>query len=442
MMDNFTVELPKKKSSIIKVIGVGGGGSNAVNHMYEEGVAGVDFFICNTDSQDLEMSPVPNKIQIGNNLTEGLGAGSDPEMGKKSAMESINRIQEVLRTNTKMVFITAGMGGGTGTGAAPVIAKVAKDMGILSVGIVTLPFEFEGPGRINQAKEGIENIRPYVDALLIISNDRIFEMYGELRYREAYAKADNILCTAAKGIAEIITVPGLMNVDFKDVRSAMLDSGKAIMGSGTASGEDRALRAAKEALESPLLNDTRISGAKNILVNITYGTEEPYMREIHEVNDYFQVEAGQNAVLKCGVCHDESMGDELTITIIATGFESMQSGNNFQKVESIEIDLNEEPEAEEEVVAEVKEEESPSMKRPNTEIEFERRQNILHTTDKLENLDPNDLDTPAYLRNNVELEDTVTSDGRVDRIQLTEELPDEDISPLSDDNSYLYNNVD
>ena len=441
-MDNFTVELPKKTSAIIKVIGVGGGGSNAVNHMYNEGVAGVDFFVCNTDSQDLEMSPVPNKIQIGNNLTEGLGAGSDPEMGKKSAMESLTRIQEVLRTNTKMVFITAGMGGGTGTGAAPVIAKAAKDMGILSVGIVTLPFDFEGPGRINQAKEGIENIRPYVDALLIISNDRIFEMYGELRYTEAYAKADNILCTAAKGIAEIITVPGLMNVDFKDVRSAMLDSGKAIMGSGSAAGEDRALRAAKEALESPLLNDTRIAGAKNILVNITYGNEEPYMREINEINAYFQSEAGQNAVLKCGVCHDEDMGDELTITIIATGFELSELNTEFSVPTSIEIDLDPKKEEEkEEEIPSAKEEEN-QLKRPDPEIDFQRRQNILHSVDNLENLDPDDLDVPAYLRNNVDLEDPTYSDGRVEKIQLTEEIQEDETPPLSDDNSYLYNNVD
>ena len=437
-MENFTVELPKKTSAIIKVIGVGGGGSNAVNHMYNEGVAGVDFFVCNTDSQDLEMSPVPNKIQIGNNLTEGLGAGSDPEMGKKSAMESITRIQEVLRNNTKMVFITAGMGGGTGTGAAPVIAKVAKDMGILSVGIVTLPFEFEGPGRINQAKEGIENIRPYVDALLIISNDRIFEMYGELRYTEAYAKADNILCTAAKGIAEIITVPGLMNVDFKDVRSAMLDSGKAIMGSGTAAGEDRAVRAAKEALESPLLNDTRIEGAKNILVNITYGNEEPYMREINEINAYFQEEAGQNAVLKCGVCHDETMGDELTITIIATGFEQTEINSMFSAPRSIEIDLEDKVEVIEEVIETPQE----NLKRPDAEIDFQRRQNILHSVDNLDNLDPDDLDVPAYLRNNIDIENTEDSNGRVERIQLTEEIQDEEPPPLSDDNSYLYNNVD
>jgi cell division protein FtsZ len=398
-------------------------------------VAGVDFFVCNTDSQDLEMSPVPNKIQIGNNLTEGLGAGSDPEMGKKSAMESITRIQEVLRNNTKMVFITAGMGGGTGTGAAPVIAKVAKDMGILSVGIVTLPFEFEGPGRINQAKEGIENIRPYVDALLIISNDRIFEMYGELRYTEAYAKADNILCTAAKGIAEIITVPGLMNVDFKDVRSAMLDSGKAIMGSGTAAGEDRAVRAAKEALESPLLNDTRIEGAKNILVNITYGNEEPYMREINEINAYFQEEAGQNAVLKCGVCHDETMGDELTITIIATGFEQTEI-DLFPTPKGIEIDL------EDEVIGEVVEAPQENLRRPDAEIDFQRRQNILHSVDNLANLDPDDLDVPAYLRNNIDIENTEDGNGRVERIQLTEEIQDEEPPPLSDDNSYLYNNVD
>lgn len=438
-MENFTVELPKKRSSIIKVIGVGGGGSNAVNYMYTQGVAGVDFFVCNTDSQDLEMSPIPNKIQIGNNLTEGLGAGSDPEMGKKSAMESINRITEVLRTNTKMVFVTAGMGGGTGTGAAPVIAKAAKDMGILSVGIVTLPFEFEGPGRINQAKEGIEELRPHVDALLIISNDRITEMYGDLRYREAYSKADNILCTAAKGIAEIITVPGIMNVDFKDVRSAMVDSGKAIMGTGISKGEERAMEAAKKALESPLLNDTRISGAQNILVNISYGSEEPYMREINEVNKYFQEESGQNAVLKCGVCHDETLEDEICVTIIATGFEE---GFKVRDNEygSIEVDFEEEYPPIEDIMVDNEKEET-EVKRPDLDnAEFERRQQLLLDYDTA---DSDDLEVPAYLRNGVRLEENISSDGRVERIDLVDQDEDEEEPPtLRDGNSFLYDNVD
>jgi cell division protein FtsZ len=441
-MENFTVELPKKRSSIIKVIGVGGGGSNAVNHMYSQGVAGVDFFVCNTDSQDLDMSPVPNKIQIGNNLTEGLGAGSDPEMGKKSAMESINRITEVLRTNTKMVFVTAGMGGGTGTGAAPIIAKAAKDMGILSVGIVTIPFEFEGPGRINQARAGIEELRPHVDALLTISNDRITEMYGDLRYREAYAKADDILCTAAKGIAEIITVPGIMNVDFKDVRSAMVDSGKAIMGTGISKGEERAMEAAKKALESPLLNDTRISGAQNILVNISYGTEEPYMREINEVNKYFQAEAGQNAVLKCGVCHDESLEDEICVTIIATGFEEGFKVNETE-FGSIEVDFEEEFPPIEDIMVQEEPEAEEELKKPDlSNAEFERRQQLLLNIDS-DKVDSDDLDVPAYLRNGVQLEDSVSSDGRIERIELVDDKEEDEEPPqLRDGNSFLYDNVD
>ena len=273
------VFLPIDKSSIIKVIGVGGGGGNAVNHMYSEGIQGVDFFICNTDAQALEKSPIINKVQIGSSLTEGRGAGSNPEIGRKAAEESIQDIMESLGVNTQMVFVTAGMGGGTGTGAAPVIAKAARDRGILTVGIVTTPFMFEGNKRCTAAFHGIEEIRDSVDSLLVVSNDRIKEIYGNLPISKAFGYADNILATAAKGIAEIITIAGSINVDFEDVKTAMTDSGVSIMGMGTSEGDDRAMRALSQALNSPLLDDNKIQGASDLLVNISYGVEEATMDE-------------------------------------------------------------------------------------------------------------------------------------------------------------------
>jgi len=265
---SFTVELPKDKSSIIKVVGVGGGGGNAVNHMYREGINGVDFFICNTDAQALENSPIPNRIQIGNELTEGRGAGSNPEVGRKAAEENIKDIINSFGVNTQMVFITAGMGGGTGTGAAPVIAKAARDMGILTVGIITTPFTFEGGRRCDAAFHGIEEMRESVDSLLVISNDRIKEIYGNLPISKAFGHADNVLTTAAKGIAEIITIAGSINVDFEDVKTAMSNSGVSIMGMGLSEGEDRAMRSVNQALNSPLLDDNKIQGASDLLVNI------------------------------------------------------------------------------------------------------------------------------------------------------------------------------
>lgn len=317
---SFTVELPKDRSSIIKVIGVGGGGGNAVNHMYREGITGVDFFICNTDAQALETSPIPNKIQIGNELTEGRGAGSNPEVGRKAAEENIKDIIESLGVNTQMVFVTAGMGGGTGTGAAPVIAKAAKDMGILTVGIVTTPFSFEGNRRCDAAFHGIEEIRESVDSLLVISNDRIKDIYGNLPISKAFGHADNVLATAAKGIAEIITIAGSINVDFEDVKTAMRDSGVAIMGMGESEGEDRAMRAVHQALNSPLLDDNKIQGASDLLVNISYGDEEATMDEYAAINEFLQNEAGRDATLKCGLCYDVNMGKALSVTVIATGY--------------------------------------------------------------------------------------------------------------------------
>ena len=312
-------DLPKNQSSIIKVIGIGGGGSNAVNHMFEQGIQGVDFIICNTDNQALESSPIPTKIQLG---TKGLGAGSIPDVGRESAQENIEDIRQLLEKNTKMLFITAGMGGGTGTGAAPVIAQVAKEMGILTVGIVTLPFSFEGRKRKLQADAGIQELRQQVDSLLIICNDKLREVHGDLKLSEAFQKADSILSVAAKGIAEIITVTGYINVDFEDVRTVMQNSGTAIMGSATAEGENRAIKAVEEALSSPLLNDNQINGSNNILLYLSSGAEELTMDEVTEITDYIQDSAGQNAEIIWGNGIDESLGNNISITLVATGFDN------------------------------------------------------------------------------------------------------------------------
>ncbi|MFM7021986.1 MAG: cell division protein FtsZ [Flavobacteriales bacterium] len=314
--------LPKDQSSIIKVIGVGGGGSNAVNHMYRQGITGVDFLICNTDQQALDISPVPHKIQLGTSLTDGRGAGSIPNVGQNAALENIEEIRQILSKNTRMVFITAGMGGGTGTGAAPVIAQIAKEMGILTVGIVTYPFLFEGRKRAKQAEEGITELRRNVDTLLVVCNDKLREIYGNLSLSEAFGKADDILTTAAKGIAEIITVTGYINVDFEDVRTVMRDSGAAIMGSAKASGENRAMIAVQNALASPLLNDNNIKGANYILLNITSGSMDVTMDEIAEITDYIQDEAGSTAEIIWGTGTDESLGENVSVTLIATGFKT------------------------------------------------------------------------------------------------------------------------
>jgi cell division protein FtsZ len=308
--------------SIIKVIGVGGGGSNAVNHMFLQGIVGVDFIVCNTDRQALDISPVPHKIQLGPNLTEGRGAGMIPEMGMNAAIENIEEIREILSKNTKMVFVTAGMGGGTGTGAAPVIAQVAKDLGILTVGIVTVPFNFEGRKRRQQAEEGLDKMRQNVDTLLIINNERLREFGKNMSLSSAFSHADNVLTVAAKGIAEVISVTGTINVDFNDVNTVLRNSGQAIMGSAVAAGEDRAIVAVKEALTSPLLNDNDINGASYVLLNITYGDQEVMMDEITEITDYIQDAAGATADVIWGHGYDASLGDKLSITLIATGFSS------------------------------------------------------------------------------------------------------------------------
>jgi cell division protein FtsZ len=324
-------EMLKDKSSIIKVIGVGGGGGNAVNHMYRQGIAGVDFIICNTDAQALEFSPIPNKVQLGASLTEGMGAGSIPEVGKNSAIENIDDIKTMLGSTTKMLFITAGMGGGTGTGASPIIAQAAKELDILTVAIITTPFSFEGKRRKMQAEDGLDELKKYVDSYLVISNDRLREIFGNLTLGSAFAQADDILTTAAKGIAEIITVPGYINVDFKDVRTVMKDSGVSIMGSFACEGENRALNAVEGALASPLLKDNEIEGARYILLNISSGLREVTMDEVAVITDFIQDKAGLSADLIWGNCIDENLGDKLSVTIIATGFQTTEQRANDKK---------------------------------------------------------------------------------------------------------------
>lgn len=455
---SFTVDLPKDRSSIIKVIGVGGGGGNAVNHMYREGIKGVDFFICNTDAQALEKSPIPSKIQIGDELTEGRGAGSNPEVGRKAAEENITDIIESLGVNTQMVFVTAGMGGGTGTGAAPVIAKAAKDMGILTVGIVTTPFSFEGNRRCEAAYHGIEEIRESVDSLLVISNDRIKEIYGNLPISKAFGYADNVLATAAKGIAEIITIAGSINVDFEDVKTAMRDSGVSIMGMGLSEGDDRAMRAVNQALNSPLLDDNKIQGAANLLVNISYGEEEATMDEYAAINEYLQDEAGSHATLKCGLCHDESLGRGISVTVIATGFN--RSENRYftadEQDEEVEFDLGsvsvhdelsvEERDAQKQkTIFDQLDDAGSETAAANRKVEelktrakylrdLNQRANKEEGQEELENV-------PAYKRKGVDLEDIPhSSENELSRTSLIEE-PDKK-PELRTNNSFLHDNVD
>ncbi|CAM3297607.1 cell division protein FtsZ [Zobellia roscoffensis] len=319
--DGISFDLPKNQSNVIKVIGVGGGGSNAINHMFQSGINGVDFVICNTDSQALNNSSVPTKIQLGVSLTEGLGAGANPEVGEQAALESMEEIKQMLATTTKMIFITAGMGGGTGTGAAPVIAKQAKELDVLTVGIVTMPFEFEGKMRCEQARIGIEKLRANVDSLIVINNNKLREVYGNLGFKAGFSKADEVLSTAARGIAEVITHHYTQNIDLRDAKTVLSNSGTAIMGSAQATGSARAHEAITKALDSPLLNDNKISGAKNVLLLIVSGSQEITIDEIGEINDYIQVEAGHGANIIMGVGEDEDLGEAIAVTIIATGFD-------------------------------------------------------------------------------------------------------------------------
>ncbi len=410
-------DLPKENSSIIKVIGVGGGGSNAVNHMSGQGIEGVDFIVCNTDQQALDISPVPLKIQLGSTLTEGRGAGSIPEVGKNAALEDIDAIKEILSKNTKMAFITAGMGGGTGTGAAPVIARAAREMGILTVGIVTMPFFFEGRKRRQQAEHGIEEIRESVDTLLIINNEKLREMCGNLPIAKAFAMADDVLTTASKGIAEIITRTGYINVDFEDVRTVMTESGVAIMGSAQAEGEDRAIKAVEKALASPLLNDNNIEGARYVLLNITFGNQEVLMDEISDVTDYIQDEAGASADVIWGYGMDESLGDQLSVTIIATGFHTNpNTGVNLERnLEKRKMNLED---RQEEKKAEVK---------PDADEPFIRK-----TVEPTAAEEPAKPDTPAMPQRTIEFELNSRRQEPVASEPTQEETPEPKPQPLND----------
>ncbi len=457
-MANFQVELPKERSSIIKVIGVGGGGGNAVNYMFREGIKGVDFIICNADQQALDSSPIPNKIQIGNELTEGRGAGSNPDVGKRAAEGSIKEIIDALGVNTQMVFVTAGMGGGTGTGAAPVIARVAKEMGILTVGIVTTPFHFEGPKRRLAAEKGVAEMQEVVDSLLIISNDRIKEIFGNLVITKAFSYADNVLATAAKGIAEIITIAGSINVDFEDVKTAMKDSGVSIMGNGVAEGDGRALKAAEQALNSPLLNDNKINGASDLLINITNGDEEVTMDEYSEINEFFQNQAGMDANLKCGLCYDASIGNKISVTVIATGFTRKENTYKSEETSTFQANydrlnaetLEDETEAVEPTYFSL--DGTAPIDQSNGHSEISRLKNTelisrirdlrdLSMRSKSESGREELENTPAYERHNVKLEDiSHSSETQVSRFSL---IDDPEKKPeLKSNNSFLHDNVD
>ena len=325
--NNFSFDLPKNKSNVMKVMGVGGGGSNAVNHMFQQGITGVDFIVCNTDSQALDKSPVPNKIQLGVNITEGLGAGANPEIGKLAALETHEELRDLLETQTKMLFITAGMGGGTGTGAAPIIAEFAKELDILTVGIVTIPFDFEGKTRQIQAQKGLKKLKKTVDSLIIINNNKLRQVYGNLGFKEGFSKADEVLATAAKGIAQVITHHYTQNIDLKDAKTVLSNSGTAIMGSATSSGSNRANDAIIKALDSPLLNDNKIDGSKNVLLLIVSGSDEITIDEIGEINEYVQKETGNTANIIMGVGEDKELGNNISVTVIATGFAEDQQNN-------------------------------------------------------------------------------------------------------------------
>ncbi len=394
--EGIAFDLPKNQSNVIKVIGVGGGGSNAINHMFQSGINGVDFVILNTDSQALTNSAVPNKIQLGVSLTEGLGAGANPEVGEQAAIESMEEIKNMLDTTTKMVFITAGMGGGTGTGAAPVIAQLAKDMDILTVGIVTMPFQFEGKMRCQQAQLGIEKLRGNVDSLIVINNNKLREVYGNLGFKAGFSKADEVLSTAARGIAEVITHHYTQNIDLRDAKTVLSNSGTAIMGSAIATGSARASEAIMKALDSPLLNDNKISGAKNVLLLIVSGSKEITIDEIGEINDHIQIEAGHGANIIMGVGEDEELGEAIAVTVIATGF-NVDQQDDIVNTESKKIihTLEDEQRAEQELMAtknivhhlveEPGEEEMPTMKYTLEDGSEELGMDLIPTTNYIKN---------------------------------------------------------
>lgn len=427
-------ELPKDQSSIIKVIGVGGGGSNAVNHMYNMGIKGVDFIICNTDNQSLDLSPVPNKIQLGKSLTEGRGAGAKPEIGLKSALESIEEVRELLATNTKMVFITAGMGGGTGTGAAPVIAKLAKEMGVLTVGIVTIPFGFEGRRRREQAENGINELKRHVDTLLIISNDKLREIYSNMSLTNAFGKADDVLTTAAKGISEIITVTGYINVDFEDVKTVMTNGGAAIMGSATAEGENRSLKAIESALNSPLLNDNDIRGAKHILLYMTYGDEELTMDEVGEITDYIGEITGQNEHVIFGTGKDASLGNKIGVTLIATGFKSIADDNfqiNLEQNTNVVLDVANKNMDE---IVEAINNEKFNVVNENSEDDF-----FVNADDAdFSNVESNEIEFKIETVSELEITSSQVEEEQIERINLFDDVKEE----KSSDSFELFNDMD
>jgi len=449
---NIAFDMPHNKSNVIKVIGVGGGGSNAVNHMFNKGIKGVDFVVCNTDAQALQSSSVPNKIQLGASLTEGLGAGANPVIGKESAMESIEDIKNMLNTSAKMLFITVGMGGGTGTGAAPVIAKIANELGILTVGIVTMPFSFEGKKRNDQAHEGIERLRDHVDSLVIINNNKLREVYGNLGFKAGFSKADEVLSTAATGIAEVITHHYTQNIDLKDAKTVLSNSGTAIMGSASASGTNRAQNAITEALDSPLLNDNKIEGAKNVLLLIVSGTSEVTIDEIGEISDYIQSEAKTNVDIIMGVGEDETLEDAISITIIATGFnmdqQNMITESETRKIVHVLKDENIVkkivkplpviPVEKKEVKSAVLEEE-----KPKAEIKIEETENINDI--KVVYEDVNSISEDDIVITNItptEEADEVVEDEDEDQFSFTFDLPiQQKEMPLLEENEVAYSKV-
>jgi cell division protein FtsZ len=454
----ITFDLPKNQSNVIKVIGVGGGGSNAINHMFKQGIKGVDFVICNTDSQALNNSGVPNKIQLGVNLTEGLGAGANPEIGEQSAVESLEDIRAMLTANTKMVFITAGMGGGTGTGAAPIIAKMAKEMDILTVGIVTMPFEFEGKIRNSQAHQGIEKFRKTVDSLVIINNNKLRDVYGNLGFKAGFSKADEVLSTAARGIAEVITHHYMQNIDLRDAKTVLSNSGTAIMGSSTTSGQNRAQEAITTALDSPLLNDNKITGAKNVLLLIVSGSQEITIDEIGEINDHIQAEAGYGANIIMGVGEDDSLGEAISVTIIATGFDVDQqneiTNTEVKKVvhaledeQTMEHDLMpSEPISVSTTHLEVEKEEPIvyNLEEEITEVEDQNfaAMNLIPTSELIKNIDvvyetvDLDLDEEDFIINEVstmQVDDHADSESELeDQTMLTFDMPISNKTTLSE----------
>lgn len=468
MTDLMNFGFTTDKPSIIKVLGVGGGGSNAVNHMFKQGIRDVDFVVCNTDIQALAKSPVAIKIQLGQTLTEGLGAGNQPEHGKQAAIESLDEITKLFSENTRMVFITAGMGGGTGTGAAPVIAKTAREMGLLTVAIVTIPFRFEGPRRFNQAIEGLRELKEHVDSLLVINNEKLREIYGDLPVSEAFAKADDVLTIGARGIAEVITIPGHVNVDFADVKAVMSNSGVAIMGSGSAEGENRAIEAIKIALASPLLNNNEIRGAKNVLLNITSGDCEVTMDEMGQISDFVQEAAGTAADMIFGSCKDNSLGNKISVTLIATGFgassipelgsvkerekkfsqlgrvsqnentktHDLVMGEKKQGVQKfIEFEMEvKSSDQQTEITTEVNEE-----IRPENSLSNEEKKNILQDLNDSKQVDQLES-VPAYLRKNINLENKKYSSSS-DQSNYTISDKGNGVQ-LKENNSYLHGNVD